>query len=310
MKELNLSLKQLRYFLVASQHSSLRKAATDLKITQPSLSAQLKLLEETLGVTLFERTRGGVSLTPIGRDLIPEARQAVNAAEAILDFANMASHGPAGTFRLGVPPSLGPYSLPFMLPAVRQSYRSVKFFIREAVNTELIEGLKSGVYDLAIMTLPVNDPALTVVPLFREAMYLVTSIDHPLATGPVIRAEQLQGLEILAMEEHHLLYKQVEELCSRFNAKLLRDYEGTSLDAIRQMVFLEMGVAFLPGLYVRSEIRERNDLAVLSIEGESIYRVHALAWRKTSPLRNFFRGLASFFQKVCKKEFGDDIVLQ
>ena len=112
------------------------------------------------------------------------------------------------------------------------------------------------------------------------------------------------------MEEHHLLYKQAEELCIRFNAKLLRDYEGTSLDAIRQMVFLEMGVAFLPGLYVRSEIRERNDLAVLSIEGEAIYRVHALAWRKTSPLRNFFRGLAGFFQKVCKKEFGADIVLQ
>ncbi|MDY6982767.1 MAG: hydrogen peroxide-inducible genes activator [Pseudomonadota bacterium] len=311
MRDLNLSLKQLRYFLMASQHSSLRKAATELKITQPSLSAQLKLLEDTLGVTLFERTRGGVSLTPIGRDLIPEARQAVNAAEAILDFANIASHGPAGTFRLGVPPSLGPYSLPFMLPAVRQSYRSVKFFIREAVNTELTEGLKTGVYDLVITTLPVNDPALTVVPLFREAIYLVTSIDHPLAKGPgTIRAEQLEGLEILAMEEHHLMYKQVEELCSRFNAKLLRDYEGTSLDAIRQMVFLEMGVAFLPGLYVRSEIRERNDLAVLSIEGESIYRVHALAWRKTSPLRNFFRGLAGFFQKVCKKEFGDDIVLQ
>ena len=100
MRDLNLSLKQLRYFLVASQHSSLRKAATELKITQPSLSAQLKLLEETLGVTLFERTRGGVSLTPIGRDLIAEARQAVNAAEAILDFANMASHGPAGTFNV------------------------------------------------------------------------------------------------------------------------------------------------------------------------------------------------------------------
>lgn len=311
MKELNLSLKQLRYFLVASQHSSLRKAATELKITQPSLSAQLKLLEEALGVTLFERTRGGVSLTPIGRDLIPEARQAVSAAESILDFANMASHGPAGTFRLGVPPSLGPYSLPFILPSVRKSYGSVKFFIREAVNTQLTEGLKSGTYDLVITTLPVTDPALTVVPLFRESIYLVTSIDHPLAkAGPMIRAEQLAGLEILTMEEHHLMYKQAEELCTRFDAKLLRDYEGTSLDAIRQMVFLEMGVAFLPALYVRSEIRERNDLAVLSIEGEAIYRVHALAWRKTSPLRNFFRGLAAFFQKVCKQEFGDDVVLQ
>lgn len=310
MKDLNLSLKQLRYFLVASQHKSLRKAAIELKITQPSLSAQLKALEQTLGVDLFERTRGGVTLTPIGRDLIAEARQAVNAAEAILDFANMASHGPAGTFRLGVPPSLGPYSLPFILPAVRQSYRAVKFFIREAVNTELTEGLKTGTYDLIITTLPLSDPAITVVPLFREPVYLVLSADHPLGGKATIRPEQLEGLEILTMEEHHLFYKQVEELCVRFNAKLLRDYEGTSLDAIRQMVFLDMGVAFLPALYVRSEIRDRDDLHVLTIEGEPIFRIHALAWRNTSPLRNFFRGLAAFFQKVCKKEFGDDLVLQ
>ena len=310
MKDLNFSLKQLRYFLVASQHKSLRKAANELKITQPSLSAQLKGLEQTLGVDLFERSRGGVTLTPIGRDLVAEARQAVNAAEAIVDFANMAARGPAGTFRLGVPPSLGPYSLPYILPAVRQSYHDVKFFIREAVHAELIEGLKVGNYDLIITTLPLSDPAITVVPLFREPVYLVLSAQHPLANKPTITAAQLEGLEILTMEEHHVFYKQVEELCIRFKAKLLRDYEGTSLDAIRQMVYMEMGVAFMPALYIRAEIRDRVDLQVISIEGEPIFRLHALAWRTGSPLRNFFRSLAAFFQTVCKKEFGDDLVLQ
>lgn len=310
MKDLNFSLKQLRYFLVAARHRSLRQAAFELKITQPSLSAQLKCLEEVLGIELFERSRGGVTLTPMGRDMLTEARQAVSAAEAILEAAQFATRGPAGTFRLGVTPSLGPYCLPWILPAMRQSYRLVKFFVREAVATDLAEGLKSGNYDLILTTLPFDDPSFTVVPLIREPIYLVVNASHPLAGLRTITADQLAGLEILTIEEHHLFFKQVEDLCRRFNATILRDYEGTSLDSIRQMVYMEMGVAFLPALYIRSEIRDRVELQVLEIEGESIYRIHALAWRNTTPLRGFYRGLGAFFQKVCKEQFGEDVVLQ
>jgi LysR family transcriptional regulator, hydrogen peroxide-inducible genes activator len=174
----------------------------------------------------------------------------------------------------------------------------------------LMEGLKAGNHDLIFTPLPVDDPGLTVMPLFREQVYLVMYKSHPLAHRTSIKASELSGLDILTIEEQHLFYKQVEELCKRFNANLLRDFEGTSLDAIRQMVYMEMGVAFLPGLYVRSEIRDRDELKVLTIEGEPIYRVHALAWRNTSPLRTFFRTLSTFFQKVSKQQFGDDVILQ
>lgn len=310
MKELNLSLKQLRYFLVTARHKSLRQAAFELKITQPSLSAQLKCLEEVLGIELFERSRGGITLTPMGRDMLTEARQAVNAAETILEAAQFATQGPSGTFRLGVTPSLGPYCLPWVLPSVRQSYRAVKFFVREAVSNNLADGLKDGSYDLVLTTLPFDDPGFTVLPLIREPIYLVVPREHPLAVNNSIVADQLAGLEVLAIEEHHQFFKQVEELCLRFNAKLLRNYEGTSLDSIRQMVYMEMGVTFLPALYIRSEIRDRNELHVLEVEGEPIFRIHALAWRNTTPLRGFYRGLGAFFQKVCKEQFGDDVVLQ
>ncbi|HWK53621.1 MAG TPA: hydrogen peroxide-inducible genes activator [Hyphomicrobiales bacterium] len=310
MKELNFSLKQLRYFLVASRHRSLRQAALELGITQPSLSAQLKLLEETLGVKLFERTRGGVSLTPMGRDMLIEASQAVSAAEAILDTATFATKGPTGTFRLGTTPSLGPYSLPWILPSVRQSYRGVKFFVQEAPSTLLVSRLKSGQYDFIFTTLPIDDPSLTVVPLFREPIYLIVHAEHPLASLGEIAAEQLAGLEILAIEEHHLFFRQVDDLCRRFHAQLLRDFEGSSLDAIRQMVQMDMGSAFLPALYIRAEIRDRSDLQVLEVAGEPIFRVHALAWRSTSPLRSFYRGLSEFFQDRAREQFGDDIVLQ
>jgi LysR family hydrogen peroxide-inducible transcriptional activator len=310
MKDLNFSLKQLRFFLVSSRHTSLRQAARELKITQPSLSAQLKSLEEALGADLFERTRGGVVLTPMGRILLEEARRAVTAAEAIMEAANFAARGPAGTFKLGVTPSLGPYSLPWILPSVRKEFKMVKFFVREATTTELVEGLKSGTYDVIISPLPFSDPSFTVVPLFREPVCLVMHADHPLARKGTIRPDQLEGLEILTLEEQHLFFKQVEELCRKFNATVLRDYEGTSLDAIRQMAIMDMGVTFLPALYIRSEIKGRKELKVISIEGESIYRVHAMAWRNTSPLRGFFRNLSAFFQKTFKEQFGEDVILQ
>ena len=309
MKDLNISLKQLRYYLTAAKHKSIRQAAKELRITQPSLSAQLKLLEEALGVELFERTRGGVTLTPLGRELITEAKTAVNAAEAIIDAANFATKGPTGTFKLGVSPSLGPYSLPWILPAVRQEFSGVKFFVREEVPALLIEGLTSGSYDLIFSPLPIDDPNVTVMPLFREPLFLVVNAGHPLAKYESIKASQLSGLDILAIEEHHHFFKLVENLCQRFHAHLLRDYEGSSLDAIRQMVYMEMGVAILPALYIRSEIRDRDELQVLSIEGEPIHRVHALAWRNTSPLRDFYRKLGVFFQQEIKKQFDKSVIM-
>ncbi|MFT7459260.1 MAG: LysR family hydrogen peroxide-inducible transcriptional activator [Planctomycetota bacterium] len=309
MKELNLSLKQLRYYLVAAKHSSLRKAARELRISQPSLSAQLKLLENCLGIVLFERNRGGVMLTPLGRELIGEATQAINAANSIVDAANFLVNGPSGVFRLGASPSLGPYSLPRILPVIHKKYTGVKFFVREDVPALLYEGLIAGNYDLIFTTLPIDDHSLTVSSLFREPIYLVVNREHSLAKGKTIKAEQLAGLEVLTIEEHHLFYTQVEALCKKFNAKLLRDYEGTSLDSIRQMVQMEMGVAFLPALYVRSEISSKDKLHILKIEEEAIYRDNVLCWRNTSPLKPFFRKLSVFFQDALIKEFKNEIQL-
>jgi LysR family hydrogen peroxide-inducible transcriptional activator len=307
MKNLNISLKQLRYYLVAAKHESLRQASRELKISQPSLSAQLQKLEEALGVDLFERSRGGVTLTPLGRDLLKQAQQAVNAAEVIIDAANFATKGPSGTFRLGASHTLGPYALPWILPEVHANYRGVKFFVREEVPDKLAEGLYSGRYDLILTTLPLKNEGITVMPLFREPLFLVMNRAHPLAKNRNIRGDQLAGVEILTLEEHHLLYRQVEDICKQFNARILRDYEGTSLDSIRQMVHMEMGIAFLPALYIRSEIVDRDELRVKGVAGEHINRVHALAWRDTSPLRTFYRELGDFFRVTIRQKFGKDV---
>lgn len=309
MHELNFSLRQLQYFLVTAKHRSLRQAARALKIKQPSLSAQIKAMEEALQVELFERGRGGIQLTPFGRDLLPDARAVVNAVRNIREAAASASGSPAGTYRLGVSRSLGPYALPYVLPVLHQQYHDVKFFVRENVPDLLLQGLVDGEYDVIFSTLPIEDPAITVQPLFREPIYLVSNSNHPLADTNPVPAQSLKGQEILTIEEHYLFYRQVEAISKRFNAKLLRDYEGTSLDAIRQMVYMEIGIAFLPAFYVRSEIRERDNLCVMQVAGESIYRVHALAWRNTSRQAMYYRQFAEIFQAVLADEFGEDVVL-
>lgn len=309
MDDMNFSLRQLQYFLVTAKHNSLRQAARELKIKQPSLSAQIRTLEDALQMKLFERSRGGIQLTPFGRNLLPEVRTAVNASRNILEAAVSAGGGPAGTYRLGVSRSLGPYTLPYVLPTLHQRYQDVKFFVREEVPDLLLRGLSEGVYDVIFSTLPIDDPALTVFPLFREPIYLVLNADNPLAGKEPLPASQLKDQDILTIEEHHLFFHQVEALCRRFNAALLRDYEGTSLDAIRQMVYMEMGIAFLPALYIRSEIRDRDELCVMEVAGEQIYRVHALAWRSNSPQEAFYRQFAEVFQEVAANEFGQDAVL-
>jgi len=307
--EQNLSLKQLYYFLRTAKHSSLRQAARELGITQPSLSAQLKALENTLGVALFERTRGGVTITPIGKKLLGEAQIAVDAAQSIVDSANAASKGPSGTFSLGVSPSVGPYSFPWVLPAIRRNFPGVKFYVKEAAPSYLIDGIINNNYDLIFTPLPVDTHSLTITPVFREPLYLVVNSTHKLAKYESIEASQLEGLDILTVEEHHHFHRQVESLSERFNAHLLRDFEGSSLDAIRQMVYMEMGVAFLPALYIRSEIRERDELRVLKVRDESFFRVHAFAWRNTSPARHFYSELAAYFKVQLGKQLGDSIIL-
>lgn len=309
MPDKNISLKQLRYYSVAARHDSLRQAARELRISQPSLSAQLNALESALEVELFERSRNGVFLTPLGRDLLKETHTAIQAVDAIADSANFAVKGPTGTFRLGVTPSIGPYALPWILPTIHKEYKNIKLFVREEVYTDLAQGLIDGKYDLIFTTLPLDDPSITVMPLLREPIYLVTSHAHRFVNEKSIKGVDLEGEEVLTIEEHHQFYKQVEDLCSRFHAKLLRDYEGTSLDAIRQMVYMEMGIAFMPALYLRSEIKGRDNLHILELEDESIFRIHALAWRNTSPLRNFYRELGGAFQKLIKEHFKEDVTL-
>lgn len=287
------SLRQLRYFTTAARLCSLRKAAEELGITQPSLTSQIQLLEQNLGTTLLERARTGVNLTPEGRELLPYVER-VLAAELLLQEAAFRRHsGPHGTYRLGVSATLGPYLLPHILPDIHRRFPHIKFHVREQSPIRLINGLHEGDFDLVITTdIPVQRD-LHSERLFREPLYLVVPAEHRFAAQQEIYASELSGEAIITIDEQHLLFQQVAELCVRFNAELLRDFEGTSLDAIRQMVYMGLGIAFLPALYIRSEMSDRPELNVVGVRGETIERSKSVFWRRNSPSAALYADLAA-----------------
>jgi LysR family hydrogen peroxide-inducible transcriptional activator len=303
------TIRQLESFVAVADSASFRRAADVLKVSQPTLSHQVVALEEAFGLQLFERSRAGTMLTPVARELVPNARRVLEELKGMCDQAESLSRGPAGTYRLGVTPTLGPYLLPQVLPAIHKRYTALKLYVREDAPRNLEDGLVQGEYDLILTPLPVEQIGLSLAPLFHEPVRLVMSTDHRLAGKKRISRRDLAGESVLTIEEHHHFHRQIQELCGRLSAHILRDYEGTSLDTLRQMVVMGMGIAFLPALYIRSEIHRPEELCIATVHGEEIQRTHALAWRKRSPARQLFQEIAKEIRASVSQNLSGEVKL-
>lgn len=303
------TIKQLRYLLSVSQAGSFRGAAERLDIAQPTLTAQINTLEAKLGVTLLERSRQGAQLTPAGRSFVPYIETILDQVASIGRLASEAEGSLIGTYRLGVPPTLGPYFLPEVIPTIHQSFPDLKIFIRENAPRDLEMGLLHGEYDFIITTLPMEIPNLSVEPLFNEPLVLVCAPDHAFAGKTEIEPKDLQGESLLAIEEKHRLFDLMQTIASQFNARLLRDYEGTSLDTLRHMIGTGLGIAFLPALYVKSEITPRQDVKSKNFVGPTFARGVALAWRPGSRRTELYKQIAQIMRTVCHEQLSDHITL-
>ena len=276
-------LRQLRYLIALAEARHFRKAAQNMGISQPSLSLQISNLEDLLGLRLVERGRGPVTLTPEGREVLTRARRAMDEVRAIVDLSGALKTGMAGTIRLGTTPTIGPYLLPFVVERLHGQYPDLRLYIRENAPRALREELISGNLDVILTQLPEAGADLISRRLFREPLLLAVPADHPLAGRDEVVAEDLADLNVLSLGPAYTLQIQISALCSQYGAVLSRDYEGTSLDALRQMVGMGMGVAFLPRLYIRSEIdARRSNVVVLPFRKKAILRAVGLVWRAGS----------------------------
>lgn len=299
------TIRQLQYFVAVADASNFRRASEILQVSQPALTTQITVLETTLGISLFERSRAGTLLSAEGRELLQEARQILMSMQGFMDQASVMATGHKVTYRLGVPPTLGPYLLPNVLPALHSRYHDLKLYVREAPAVVLQRKLVEGEYDLAIVPLPLHVDGLAIEPLFTEPLKFVVPADHKLAARARISPSHLRGEKVLTLEGQHHFHHEIQELCQRLGAHVHRDYEGTSLDTLRQMVVMGVGVAFLPGLYVHSEMHDPEALHVSELSGRPLLRQHALVWRVGSPSRVFFREFAACLRGIIRERLGD-----
>ncbi len=297
------TLKQLRYLVALADAGQFRLAAEKCGIAQPSLSVQIQNLEESVGTRLLERRRTGVILTPVGRDVVERARRVLLEVQGIVDSSSVSADTLSGTVRLGVKPTLGPYLLPRVIAEFQVAYPDLKLYIREDAPHELEAELIRGTHDVVLAQLPVASSDLVVERLFREPVYLAVSASHPLAGRTDVAIEDLRGLPILSLTPDYHLHDQVHALCDEFGANLVRDYEGTSLDALRQMVAMDIGATFLPALYVHSEIRSGGDVVALSLRERRITRSIGLVWRKSAGRAPAYRNIADVVRRVARQEF-------
>lgn len=286
------TLRQFQYLIALADQGHFGRAASLLNVSQPTLSQQLKQLEERLGAVLIERGRGAVALTPVGRDVVSQVRPILIAVEDVKRLAARNAERMAGTFRFGVTPTLGPYLLPGVIARLHRAYPEMKLYIREGIPDEQLLELRSGSLDLLLAPLPINGDDVEIEPLFREPLRLIVPPDDPLAAKKMVVRADLAGRGFLSLDPRHHYYRQVRSICDELGASVLKDYEGTSLDSIRQMVGSGIGLALLPELYLRSKAGGEASIVRLNLIDWSAFRSIGAVWRRSSPSGAMFRTIA------------------
>lgn len=303
--------KRLLGFVSLAECRSFSKAAQRMGITQPSLSYNISKLEEQLSIRLFERSGSGVILTPQGRTALVHARSVLDAMDALESVSMQSGTGMLGEIKLGASPTLGPYILPQVVQKLRRQFPNLKVYFEDAPPRILLDGLLSGRHDVIFAQLPLHSDKIIVERLFREPLKLALPSNHPLARKTALHDKDLAGEHVLSLSSAFTLHAQLSSLCDEVGAILRADYEGTSLDALRHMTAMEMGVTLLPALYVHSEITaERTDVVARTFRGNRFTRSIGLARRTTSGNHVILNELSQIIRDVVRNEFSNVVKLE
>ncbi|MBK9576812.1 MAG: LysR family transcriptional regulator [Fibrobacteres bacterium] len=282
-----MNLRDLEYFVAVAELGHFGKAADRCFCTQPTLSGQLRKLEDELGSPLFERMPQGVRLTPLGAQCLISAREALQASRRILDLGKASRDPSAGDLLLAAIPTIGPYLWPSLLPVARRAFPDMHLLLREEQTRVLMDSLRVGKVDAGVLALPLEGANLEIHPLWDEPFLLAVGSGHPLASRTQATLADLDGLSILLLEEGHCLREQALEVC-RTNGAWERDgFRATSLETLRQLVRSGLGATLLPA----SAADPATDLVLIPFE-EPPTRAVGLVHRKGHPRSSIFPQLA------------------
>lgn len=291
------TFKRLRYLAILDETRHFGRAAEKANITQPTLSQQIRALELRLGVKLIERNVQPLRLTPVGEEVVARARRILTEVDELQKFVQRSTDRLAGTISLGTPPTLGPYLMPRVVARLHRENPDLRLRVTEGVVSELQSSLMRGEIDLVVAPMPLNEASLKIEPLFREPLVLVSAVDHPLAGKGTVSQASLKGERVLSLEPRHRLHDEALKLCERWQAELIRDYHGSSLDALAQMCASGVGLVILPELYLRSDVGGREIVARIEIEGQQPYRSICAAWRGNAAQQQDYGEIAELLKE-------------
>jgi LysR family transcriptional regulator, hydrogen peroxide-inducible genes activator len=292
-----LTLRQLQYAVAVADARSFRRAAELCHVSQPSLSAQLAQLEDALGARLFERERRPLILTPAGEQIIERARRLLVDTDDLVGAARQLKDPLSGSLRIGVIPTISPYLLPEIVPAIRRQHPDLTALWIEDKTENLVASLAEGKIDAALLALEANLGALDHQVIARDPFVLATPAGHPLAAGKgPAKLADLGGATVLLLDDGHCLREQALAVCSRARAHEA-DFRATSLSTLAQMVSAGAGVTLLPRLALPTENR-RGKLAVRRFADPVPHRTLAMVWRKSSPLGPALRRLTETIREA------------
>jgi LysR family transcriptional regulator, hydrogen peroxide-inducible genes activator len=281
----DLKLKDLRYLVAVADQRHFGRAAARCFVSQPTLSAQLKKLEDSLGVQLIERAPNNVCLTEAGEAIVARARRILEASDEMVTLARSQRDPLAGRLRVALLPTIGPYLLPRVAPAMRKALPRLELRLYEYQTAAMLAKLHAGEIDVGILALPVEVDGLESRELYREAFMVALPEHHPLAARERVRLADLKGEQLLLLEEGHCLRDQALEVCSRVGVTDQQDFRATSLETLRQMVATGAGVTLLPELAGRGAYRNARGVALRPFARPAPERHIGALWRKSSARR-------------------------
>lgn len=300
-----MNIRDLEYLVALEKHRHFRKAAEAVYVSQPTLSGQLKKLEQYLGVQLVERGRKQqILMTPIGTQIVAKARQILQHAQEIEQLAQQAQDPFKGSLKLGIIPTLAPYLLPRMMRSLKGQFPVLDFLLYERQTAVLVAELQRGEIELGILALPLEAEGLETIDLFEEHFFLAVPTHHRLSQSQTVTIEDLQHETLLLLDDGHCFRDQALELCFQGKGHEKENFRGTSLETLKQMTLIGSGITLLPALALDQD----PALTYIPFQDPPPARRIALIYRQSSPRLDTYHLLGQEIKQALQADVQNQLI--
>lgn len=294
------TVKQLRYFIALEKHGHFGKAAEASFVSQSAFSTAIKELEKLLEVQLVDRTNKTVTITTIGREIATQSRQCIRDIEHLTELASLGEGPFVGRLNIGIIPTIAPFILPKIMPALRNSYPDLQLYLREGTTLASYSQLLAGELDLILIALPYKLGNVEVMPLFKDRFYLACHEQTQWLNPEKYSLRKLKPESILLLEDGHCLRDHALSACKIRNQDAVSRFNASSLMTLIEMVNSDLGITYLTEMSNDSSMLKNTQIKTYPLSDKS-YREIGLAWRKGSAYEKEFRELGEFFKSICTK---------